>query len=67
MPSASLAATLKVWPPTPRPVYSAGEVQAWYAPSSSEHSNVEPSLLEANSNVAVVLAVVSGGPETIVV
>ena len=40
-----------------------GEVHAANAAESSEHWNVEPVSVETNSNVALVLVVVAGGPE----
>ena len=51
-----------LWPPIARSVYVFGEVQLVQAPLSRRHSRVEagPSV-EANSKVALVLGVVSGG------
>ena len=67
LPSRSVARSVKSWMPTPRLVYSNGELQGASADPSREHSKVVPRSFAENSKVAVVWMVVESGAESIVV
>ena len=68
MPTESMARTANVWLPSLRPLYSTGETQEAKAAPSRPHSKVAPDgLLAEKMNVASLLSVVAGGPESIIV
>src|SRR5688500_11254817 len=62
-PVASKARTRNWCTPTPRSVYGIGERHVLKEPPSSEHWNVEPSSVDENAKLALVLAVSAGGPD----
>jgi hypothetical protein len=62
-----LARTSNVCCPSARLEYVAGETHAANAAPSSAHSNLDPGSSEEKRNVALVLLLRSGGPESIVV
>jgi hypothetical protein len=62
VPCSSVATTSKLWTPSARPVYCAGEVQASGVPPSSEHRKVEFSSVEKKPKLALVSVVGSSGP-----
>ncbi|HEV8687663.1 MAG TPA: hypothetical protein VGQ84_10340, partial [Gaiellaceae bacterium] len=66
-PDPSTARTWKVWLPSPRPLYSCGELQAANAAASSAHWKVEPALLDLNSKLASPEATTPEGATVIVV
>jgi hypothetical protein len=66
LPAASRARTWN-WCEPIATVYVAGEEQDANAAPSSEHSKLDPVSVDVNSNCAVVLDVVAGGPAVIVV
>ena len=63
----SMARTWKVCEPMAKLVYFLGEVQLPKAAPSREHSKVEPASEEEKPNVAELLLVIAGGPESMVV
>src|SRR5687767_5749275 len=67
LPAPSLARTWNSCRPGARFVYSAGEVQELNAGASRAHSKLEPPSLLENLNSALLLAVGSSGPKSIVV
>jgi hypothetical protein len=62
LPTASVGRTRKVWGPSPRPVYEAGELQGTRLPPSKLHWNADGSSAE-NVNVADLLLLSVDGPE----
>jgi hypothetical protein len=67
LPAVSIARTPKVCAPSPNSVVVCGELHEANAAPSTRHSNVEPALVEVNSNVGVLSFVVPEGPDVIVV
>jgi hypothetical protein len=67
LPAASIARTLKVWLPSARPLYEAGDVHAEKAPPSSLHWKVEACSEDVNEKLAAELPDGFGGCDVIVV